>query len=768
MKTYSNKDFRMSKRTLQSYFSSSSASTPHTNESTSEPKKSRVELSHSDLIGDPGKRKPIDDYQPEIRDQVKRAYALNGPTQPRDIIFPRKWMSGEFRSFQKTWFDEFDWLEYSEYKGAAYCLYCYLFFNSSKPEKFGSSVFAHQGYVNWKKAKDTFNKHNVCKTHVEARQKCEDFMNQRTNVGRKLVQVGKEEEKRYEIRLTTSLDVARFLIMQGDAFRGHDESSTSLNKGTFREMVDWYKDKVEIVKTAYEKGYKNCQMLSPYVQKDLTKACAEEVMSVIMDEIRGRKFLVLIDESRDVSIKEQMAVILRFVNDEGKVMERFLGLQHVESCTAIALKEALVRMLSSRKLSISVLRGQGYDGASNMRDIADFFNYVPLIVNTVGASCMRKDVLLAKHHDMLLEKIENGEIMTGRGLNQESGLARPGDTRRGSHLKTLLPILVMWEAIIDVLEIVKKDSVKPACTRGALGLIGKMESFDFVFIMHLMIELLGMTDILSRALQRKDQDIVEAMHLITDVKDSLQDIRENGWEPLLKKVKTFCEKNEIEVPDMDEEINIRGTSRRRKQKVTNMHYYHVEIFLVAIDAILTELNHRFSEISSELLVCMACFNPRNSFSNFNVDKLMRLAEIYAEDFDIGELALLPNHLKSFVNRARRTQEFLGCSELGKVAEIMVKTTMNTSYQLVYRLIELTLILPMATASVERIFSAMSFIKTDLRSKMGDEWFNDLMICYNEKEIFRKIENEKIKKRFEEMKNRRMLMPKKLMVRSVLF
>ena len=54
-----------------------------------------------------------------------------------------------------------------------------------------------------------------------------------------------------------------------------------------------------------------------------------------------------------------------------------------------------------------------------------------------------------------------------------------------------------------------------------------------------MIELLSMTDILSRALQRKDQDIVEAMHLITDMKDSLQDIRENGWEPLLKKSENF-------------------------------------------------------------------------------------------------------------------------------------------------------------------------------------------------------------------------------------
>jgi hypothetical protein len=72
---------------------------------------------------------------------------------------------------------------------------------------------------------------------------------------------------------------------------------------------------------------------------------------------------------------------------------------------------------------------------------------------------------------------------------------------------------------------------------------------------------------------------------------------------------------------------------------------------------------------------------------------------------------LPTKLKSFINRARRTPDFIGCTELEKIAEIMVKTNMNTSYRLVYHLIELTLILPVATASVERIFSAMSIIKT---------------------------------------------------------
>jgi len=100
------------------------------------------------------------------------------------------------------------------------------------------------------------------------------------------------------------------------------------------------------------------------------------------------------------------------------------------------------------------------------------------------------------------------------------------------------------------------------------------------------------------------------MQLIIDVKEQLQDMRDNGWDPLLKRVKTLCDKNEIEVPDMDKEINAKGTSRRRKQKVTNMHFYHVEVFLAGIDAILSKMNHRFGEVSSELLVCMACLNPK--------------------------------------------------------------------------------------------------------------------------------------------------------------
>ena len=177
---------------------------------------------------------------------------------------------------------------------------------------FGSEVFTKTGFSDWKHGYKALPEHigGVNSNHNNARLSCDAFRNQRQSVSTNLARASKESEELYKIRLTSSLHCVRFLNGQDLAFCGHIESLGSLNMGNFREILEWYKEKDEKVKHAYKHGG-NCKMISQKIQKDLSKCCAQEVTKVIMGEIGDKNFSILIDESRDISVKEQMAVMLR-------------------------------------------------------------------------------------------------------------------------------------------------------------------------------------------------------------------------------------------------------------------------------------------------------------------------------------------------------------------------------------------------------------------------------------------------------------------------
>ena len=86
-----------------------------------------------------------------------------------------------------------------------------------------------------------------------------------------------KSKQAYRIRLTTILDVIRYLLGQGLAFRGHDESSTSLRKGNFLELVHWYSLRNEEVgKVVLKNASFNNQMTAPLIQKDMINDCVVE------------------------------------------------------------------------------------------------------------------------------------------------------------------------------------------------------------------------------------------------------------------------------------------------------------------------------------------------------------------------------------------------------------------------------------------------------------------------------------------------------------
>ena len=87
----------------------------------------------------------------------------------------------------------------------------------------------------------------------------------------------------------------------------------------------------------------------------------------ITEEIGKDCFAILADESSDVSQKEQLAFCLQFVDKLGRPREHFVGVVHVDDTTSLSLKEAIESLLVSHSLTLTSIRGKGYDGASNMK-----------------------------------------------------------------------------------------------------------------------------------------------------------------------------------------------------------------------------------------------------------------------------------------------------------------------------------------------------------------------------------------------------------------
>ncbi|XP_062119540.1 uncharacterized protein LOC133834024 [Humulus lupulus] len=226
----------------------------------------------------------------------------------------------------------------------------------------------------------------------------------------------------------------------------------------------------------------------------------------------------------------------------------------------------------------------GHDESQESNNQGTFLTVVSNVVNVVGASSKRRDILQEKQALKVIEALKGGELLSGRGQNQESGIKCPCDTRWGSHFGTLFNI-----------------------------------------------------------------DVLDMNHM-------------------------YCPQ---------------GKSQRKAPKLTNFHYFRVDFFNTVLDLQLQEVNSRFNEANTELILCLECLSPANSFSAFDKGKLIRLAQLYPCDFSTMDIKKL------------------------------VEAQKDKVYPLVYLLIKLALTLPLATALVERAFSAMNIVKNQMRNKMRD-------------------------------------------------
>ncbi|XP_062014043.1 uncharacterized protein LOC133730476 [Rosa rugosa] len=104
------------------------------------------------------------------------------------------------------------------------------------------------------------------------------------------------------------------------------------------------------------------------------------------------------------------------VDKNGYVIERFIGIEHVANTTAITLKEAIDALLCKHSLSISSLRGQGFDGASNMSGELNGLKTLILKENSSAfyvhcfAHQLQRDILREKQSLKVVQALKVGEL----------------------------------------------------------------------------------------------------------------------------------------------------------------------------------------------------------------------------------------------------------------------------------------------------------------------------------------------------------------------
>ena len=130
---------------------------------------------------------------------------------------------------------------------------------------------------------------------------------------------------------------------------------------------------------------------------------------------------------------------------------------------------------------------------------------------------------------------------------------------------------------------------------------------------------------------------------------------------------------------------------------------------------------------------------------------MRLAQFYPNDISSVELIRLKFQVETFIDDMRKDERFKSVNHLGELSTMLVETKKHLVYDLVYLLLKLILILPVATANVERVFSAMSLVKNKLRNSMGDELLNHCLVTLIEREVFLEVSEDAIVKTFMEMR-----------------
>lgn len=678
------------------------------------------------------------------------------------------------RTFNGQWYRTYPWLEYSVINDAAYCFPCRMFDERCYRT---DSPFTHVGLKDWKHAtgkKGRLCEHERSATHMEAVVSWEQYKlnHQRgTTIGQRLDNLGKQAIKDNRHFIKTVAAILLVCAKQEIAIRGHDEREDSKNPGNFLSILKLIAAHDEIVRSKLEKGPNNAKYTSPQIQNELLEVMGDIVLEKILDEVQmAGHYSLLADETKDLSRKEQLSIVLRYVWN-GNIYERFIGYTFLEQLDAKSLCSYICQMLQKCNLQLENCVCQCFDGAAVMsgrcsgvqtrfKELAPKAMYVHCCahrLNLVIVDCMR-DVPSARAFfsllqavyvfvssskvNVLFEKVQ-AELRPGK---QQRRLKRLIETRWSCNYEAIEAIKETFGTVLATLQLVSESD----CDRSveAKGLLLQIVSYKFVVCLVMFNHLFSLTNCLSKLLQAPHLDLAAAISLIDATVQTLEENRlEDKWTIIWKEAETFASDHSIEIPSLRQPQRrqhrlparlldtVVTTTVGSSENIVTESEYCINIYYPVLDRMISELNRRFNDQSRYSMKGIAACSPQSKCF-LDLDTLKPIIKHYElSEKDMG-IELI------------QAQKVLKNDEVETISDVIdVISTLKAAFPELLKLLNIALTIAVSSASCERSFSSLKRTKTYLRTTMGQERLNNLSILSIEKDISAHISLEQVVDKF---------------------
>jgi len=161
------------------------------------------------------------------------------------------------RSFNSNVYTKHPWVCGSFYLQRLFCWPCILWSQSN-------SVCITLGYADFKNLSRSILRHEVSKDHVHNFLNLKNLEKNTTSIMDIISEHGKLFKLRYNenarlnrLCMEHIIDLVLFLSKQELAFRGHDESANSINKGNFKELVELHFSRCSLEVQTHYKSLQN-------------------------------------------------------------------------------------------------------------------------------------------------------------------------------------------------------------------------------------------------------------------------------------------------------------------------------------------------------------------------------------------------------------------------------------------------------------------------------------------------------------------------------